>query len=191
MYPAASGKLTLRYGLLSIYTCAALIGFPRLYLAVLMATASFALTCIKQLIMPLGMKRTVLQAVAQAKLDDARLLLQNGRFSNAYYLAGYAIEIGLKACIAKQISADTIPDKNFVNAIFQHGLKGLVSVAGLSTALKEKETNDPIFATNWGLVAGWTPEVRYDTVDNYTAQLMLQAVADDQSGVFAWIKANW
>jgi hypothetical protein len=38
--------------------------------------------------MGLGYKRTDLRAMAQAKLDDAILLLQHGRFSNAYYLAG-------------------------------------------------------------------------------------------------------
>ena len=141
--------------------------------------------------MAIGMKRTVLQAIAQAKLDDALLLLGHGRFSNAYYLAGFAVEIGLKACIAKQIAADTIPDKSFVNAIFQQSLKALVGVAGLSAALKEKETADPAFGGNWGVVAAWNPEVRYDTVDNYTAQLLIQAITDGKSGVFPWIKANW
>src|SRR5258708_26287810 len=85
--------------------------------------------------MPLGMRRAVLQAIAQAKLDDALLLFQHRRFSNAYYLAGYAVEIGLKACIAKQISAETIPDKAFINDIFKHGLRELIGVAGLSAEL--------------------------------------------------------
>jgi AbiV family abortive infection protein len=141
--------------------------------------------------MGLGMKRATLQAIAQAKLDDAQLLLQHRRYSNAYYLAGFAAEIGLKACIAKQISADTIPDKDFVKAIFQHGLKNLVNLAGLSAALREKEATDAKFAANWGLVAAWTPEVRYETVDNYTAQLTLQALLEDPSGVFPWIKTHW
>lgn len=137
------------------------------------------------------MKRAVLQAIAQAKLDDAILLLNNARFSNAYYLAGFAIEIGIKACIAKQITADTIPDKNFINAIYRHNLKDLIGVAGLSAELRQQETNDAAFATHWGLVAGWSPEVRYATVDNYTAQLMLQAATHNQSGIFPWIKTHW
>jgi hypothetical protein len=64
--------------------------------------------------MPYGLKRTDLQALARAKFNDAELLFQHGRFSNAYYLAGYTIEIGLKACIAAQVSAETIPDKAFL-----------------------------------------------------------------------------
>ena len=141
--------------------------------------------------MPLGMRRSVLQAIAQAKLDDAVFLLQNARYSNAYYLAGYAAEIGLKACIAKQITSETIPDRNFVNDIYKHGLKNLIGVAGLSAALKEKETTDEAFATNWGIVAAWIPETRYDSVDNYSAQLMIQALCEKKSGVFEWIKTLW
>ena len=56
--------------------------------------------------MAYGLKRTDMQSIVQAKVDDAHLLFQNGRFSNSYYLAGYAIEIALKACIAAQISAE-------------------------------------------------------------------------------------
>jgi HEPN domain-containing protein len=82
--------------------------------------------------MGLGYKRTDLRAMAQAKLDDAVLLLQNGRFSNAYYLAGYAVELALKACIAAQFVADVIPDKSLVNAIYRHTLKDLVGTAGLT-----------------------------------------------------------
>ena len=141
--------------------------------------------------MPLGMRRADLQAIAQAKLDDALLLLRNGRFSNAYYLAGYAVEIGLKACIAKQINAETIPDKAFINDIFKHGVRELIGVAGLSGELSEKLANDNSFAANWAIVAGWNPGVRYDSVDRYSAEFMIQAVADNSSGVFEWIKARW
>ena len=38
--------------------------------------------------------------MADAKLHDAQIPLQAGRHSNACYLAAYAVEIGLKACIA-------------------------------------------------------------------------------------------
>jgi HEPN domain-containing protein len=141
--------------------------------------------------MAAGMKRIDLQRIAQAKLDDAALLLSHGRFANAYYLAGYAVEIGLKACIAKQISRETIPDKAFVNAIYTHGLKALVGVAGLSTELRREEGQSSKFAANWGLVANWTPEIRYDDVDRYTAQITIDAISDGKDGVLRWIKVYW
>lgn len=47
------------------------------------------------------MNRTQLQILAEERARDAEALLNAGRWSGAFYLAGYAIECGLKACIAK------------------------------------------------------------------------------------------
>jgi len=126
--------------------------------------------------MGLGIKRTDLQALAQAKLDDAMLLLQHGRYSNAYYLAGYSVELALKACIAAQFAAEVIPDKSFVNSVYQHNLKALVGLAGLSSQLKGKEDADPLFAANFALAAQWQPDVRYETRDSLSAQAMVVAI---------------
>lgn len=141
--------------------------------------------------MGLGHKRTDLRANAEAKLASASLLLHHGHFSSAYYLAGYAIEIGLKACIARQFVAETIPEMKFVTAVFQHDLKALVALAGLSEEIKIRQDSDPVFGVNWGVVREWKPQVRYEMVDSLTAQQMLQAVSNETSGVFEWIKAYW
>jgi HEPN domain-containing protein len=141
--------------------------------------------------MPYGMKRVDLQKIAQAKLDDATLLLQHGRHSNAYYLAGYAVEIGLKACIAAQVSAETIPDKSFINRILKHEFPVLLGLAGLARPLQERQDKDPLFAANWAIVSEWVPDTRYEVKDAMTAQLMLTAISDEQAGVLQWIKAYW
>lgn len=136
-------------------------------------------------------RRTDLQAIAQAKLDDAVLLSEHRRFSNAYYLSGYAVEIGLKACIARQITTDVIPDRGFINDTYRHELKKLIGIAGLTRELQDREGQDPAFAANWALVAQWNPEVRYESVDSYSAQLLLQAITDNTVGVFPWIRQYW
>jgi len=138
-----------------------------------------------------GYRRTDLQANAQAKLDDAVVLLKHGRFSNAYYLAGYAVEIALKACIAKQVSAETIPDREFITNIFNHKLMVLIGLAGLKVPLTERQKADDLFAANWGIVAEWSPEARYDAWDPTSAQTLLNAIADPKAGVFQWIKTHW
>jgi len=48
-----------------------------------------------------------IQAVAYAKFQDAEYLLANERFDSAYYLAGYAVELLLKARVCKTLG---IPD---------------------------------------------------------------------------------
>ncbi len=45
------------------------------------------------------MNRLEFQAMAEERIVDASLLLVGGQWSAAYYLAGYAVECGLKACI--------------------------------------------------------------------------------------------
>jgi hypothetical protein len=138
-----------------------------------------------------SLRRSDLQALAQAKLDDAVLLLSHRRFSNAYYLCGYAIELGLKACIARNIRAECIPDKDFIKGIHTHNYPALIGLAGLSRELKERQDESPDFSANWGVVAGWGPGSRYEAIDVYTSQLMLAASADEHSGVFPWIQRYW
>ncbi|RAI45298.1 hypothetical protein CH341_04705 [Rhodoplanes roseus] len=141
--------------------------------------------------MAFGMRRSDLQAMAQAKLDDATILLAHGRFSNAYYLAGYAVELGLKACIAAQVNAETIPDKEFIKKIYSHVFPELIGLAGLAAEFKRRKDENPAFAANWAIVSEWSPDVRYEQRDPMSAQLMLQAIIEPERGVLPWIKTFW
>jgi HEPN domain-containing protein len=47
--------------------------------------------------------RAELRQLASDRIEDARILLAGGRWSAAYYLLGYAVETGLKACILKLV----------------------------------------------------------------------------------------
>ena len=141
--------------------------------------------------MPYGLKRADLRAIAQSKIDDASVLFEGQRFSNAYYLAGYAVEIGLKACIAAQVSAETIPDKAFLKGVLNHQFPALIGLAGLAGPLKELQDKDAVFASNWAIVNDWSPDCRYETRDSMSAQVMIQAVLHPNSGVLQWIKAHW
>ena len=137
------------------------------------------------------MKRTDLQAYAQAKVDDALLLLHHNRWSNAYYLAGYGVELALKACIARQVSADTIPDKAILKDVLSHEYPRLVGLAGLKGDLKDEQDANPNFAANWGIVSEWSPDARYRSWPAMEAQLLLQSIVDPNNGVLPWIKRFW
>jgi len=132
-----------------------------------------------------------LQAIALSKNADAILLLQHGRFSNAYYLAGYAVEIGLKACIALQFRAEHIPDRRLVNIIHTHQLHDLIFYAGLKEVLNQRKEEEQEFWSNWTQVSNWHPDSRYRTVDALTAQAMVHAVSNPRTGILEWIKAYW
>jgi len=132
-----------------------------------------------------------LEALAQEKLDDATALIADSRWSNGYYIAGYAVELALKACIAKVFKADTIPDKDLVNATYSHNFRSLAGTAGLSAELRDREQADANFAANWGVVNSWSPNARYAQTTQQQAEELLRAISDQDDGVFAWIKAFW
>jgi hypothetical protein len=139
----------------------------------------------------LGHHRTDLQRLAETKLADAVLLAQARRWSNAYYLAGYTVEIGLKACIARRIRADTLPDPTLVRNVYVHDLAKLVGLAGLSGDLRQQQSADVKFAANWATVAEWDEASRYESTDSFTCQALLDAIAQPQSGVLEWLKRHW
>jgi HEPN domain-containing protein len=137
------------------------------------------------------MTREALQRNAQLKLDDSKILFQNGSYSNAYYFAGYVIEIGLKACIARHFLANVIPDKKLVNDAYSHDFDKLLGVAGLRGDLKKSINENVAFEANWGIVSQWNPDSRYEQTDRSTAQYFLHAIEDQTNGVFKWIIRHW
>lgn len=132
-----------------------------------------------------------LEALAQTRLDDAVLLLQSGRPSSAYYLAGYAVELALKACIAKAFQPNVIPDKAFVNEVYVHRLDKLLGTAGLLPAFSADSNADPQLATAWGIATQWTESSRYSLWDSVSAGDLINAIGDSQHGVFQWVKKHW
>jgi hypothetical protein len=137
------------------------------------------------------MTKSDLEALAQARLDDAKLLLSMNRNSSAYYLSGYAVECALKACIAKSFQPNAIPSKSFVNAIYTHKLADLVGIAGLSANLDQDCKSNAVFAAAWGVASKWNEESRYKLWDAISAASMINSVADNNNGVFQWVKKYW
>ena len=134
--------------------------------------------------------RLTLQRPAIAKVEDARLLFENRRYSNSYYLYGYGIELGLKACISRQIVADTIPDRTLLTRFLTHKLSELIGLAGLSQRLEERR-RDRNFDIRWAVVVEWSEEARYDMIDSALAIAMRDAVENADHGVMQWLKQYW
>jgi hypothetical protein len=132
-----------------------------------------------------------LEALAETRLQDAILLLQAGRSSSAYYLSGYAVELALKACVAKAFQPNAIPDKAFVNEIYTHSLERLLGTAGLLPPFSTDSKADPQLAAAWGIASKWTESSRYSLWDSISAGSLIQAIGDGQHGVFQWVKKHW
>ncbi len=146
---------------------------------------------VQAVLMGSPISRYDLQSLASTKLSDSQLLFENGRNSNAYYLAGYSIELGLKACIARIMLPDVIPDKQLINSIYVHDLNKLLGVAGLRAELENEAKRNPRLQENWDIVAQWTEESRYQQTEKALAHYLLSAVVEENHGIFPWIKKHW
>ncbi len=136
--------------------------------------------------------RDDLQALTRARLKDARALLRAKRYDAAYYVAGYAIECALKACIAKATKEFDFPEKDVVLKSYTHDLRSLLRVANLWDELERDGTRDEAFAAHWGLIEAWNELSRYKQNRTRTqAKGLYFAIAGRQHGVLKWLKRYW
>jgi HEPN domain-containing protein len=82
------------------------------------------------------MDRKDLRSLSRVRFSEARALPKAGLPDGAYYLAGYAVECALKACIARETQRYEFPEKKRVDASYTHNLKELVRVAELRDELQ-------------------------------------------------------
>jgi hypothetical protein len=131
------------------------------------------------------------QELAEARLVEAKALLDLGKWDGAYYLAGYAVELA-KACIFKMLmGTDAFPDKEFSKNCYTHAVKRLVGLARLDGPRKTATDADPDLLTNWALARDWSEEKRYHRIDKTEAEALYTAIADGAHGVLPWIKTRW
>lgn len=136
-------------------------------------------------------KRSELKALALVRLKEAQVLLSKKKPDGAYYLCGYVIECGLKACIAKKTRRYDFPDKDFINKSWSHKLMQLVELAGLAEEhdIKFKAGGD--FTSFWKIVGAWSEDARYEKKTLTDARDMYNAISDPQNGVLQWISQHW
>jgi HEPN domain-containing protein len=130
-------------------------------------------------------------ALAEVRLKEAKALLNKKLYDGAYYLTGYAIECGLKSCIAKRTRRYDFPDRRIVNDSYTHDLTQLIKVSGLQAALETKSKGDPAFEVNWAIVRDWNEGSRYERHDSASAKNLYAAVVDNKHGVLKWLKHHW
>ena len=103
--------------------------------------------------------RESLHDIAEEKLNDARILLDNSSWNGAVYLSGYAIVRALKARICTTLGWNDFPHTTSEFSNFRsfktHNLDVLLTLSGMEQHIRDTHI------TEWSTVATWDPEVRY------------------------------
>jgi hypothetical protein len=112
--------------------------------------------------------RSGIEKLAKQKLAAAQCLLESGHYDDAYYLAGYSIELYLKAVICKTLRVDNfysfekLDKKEIAKAYKSHNYNDLFVLSGIQTEFEAAITEEPDFKDNWDFVNVWNEGTRYE-----------------------------
>ena len=133
-----------------------------------------------------------LKDLAQLRLLEAETLFAADLYDGCAYLAGYVVELALKARICKLLDIVDYPDSGKLAKVYAvHDLDQLLLLAGLRKVL---DPTNKILFDNWSTAVPWRPERRYEAAGQVTrqdAEDILNAIRDGSHGVLTWIKTHW
>jgi HEPN domain-containing protein len=137
--------------------------------------------------------RAELQQLATVRLREAKALLAAKEWAGAYYLAGHAVEIGLKSCILAYVERTGIifEDRRYAEKCWTHDLGDLLSLARLDEALGRAIAANPTLEENWTVVKDWDESSRYRRTPHQEAKKLYRAIADKKDGIMSWIMNHW
>jgi hypothetical protein len=132
------------------------------------------------------------------RLKESKALFRNRFYDGACYLAGYSLELALKAVICRKSDMPDFFDqiKGESSRAFKiHNLEELIILAGLRPKFEHHANSNIDFKNNWSHIRttiNWSEQLRYQVGKNQTdAQLMLTAISNNQNGLLPWIKKHW
>jgi len=136
-----------------------------------------------------------LRKLARSRLDEAKVLAAAGHYDGAIYLAGYVVELALKARICRILDMNEYPDTgDFGKAFKTHKYDDLLRLAGLQAKFDAAKAANPDLLTNWSLVTNWSEQLRYQpagTSPATGAQEVIAALEDSSNGILQWIARRW
>ena len=138
------------------------------------------------------MNRSDFQQLSEVYVHEAKSLLDAGHFGGAFYLAGYAVECALKACVCKHINQHEFPiSRTFSNECYSHDFATLLRVCDLTLTLNAAVKANPKLKDRWDIVRDWNEQSRYNRRPEGAARDLYEAITDPSDGVLEWIKAYW
>ncbi len=92
--------------------------------------------------------RAELKELARTRLKEAKTLYDSGLYDGASYLAGYVIELALKARICKILDLNVYPETGEIARSFKtHKLDDFIRLAGLQRKFDRAKASNPSLLT--------------------------------------------
>jgi len=149
-----------------------------------------------------------IKQLAYERLSEAEILCNAGKYDGAFYLAGYSVELMLKAKICEHFGIDNLFDERASNihgvatvrnAVKKHDIRLLFIYSGLITKFRKAKVVDQILMETYGyLIANpgdeslWNEQVRYQPIGSQNKQNVQELIKllNDDKGLLKWIEQN-
>ena len=136
---------------------------------------------------------TIIRQIAQQRIEEAECLFANGHFDGAYYLAGYALELTLKAKICDCLRVPNFYKQHITGELSKafktHKIDNLLLFTGLHETLNTEKQTNPVLLTTWSVVTCWNENSRYNninTCDNSKSEDFISAI----KYIITWINTH-
>lgn len=147
-----------------------------------------------------------IKQLAYERLSEAEILCNNEKYDGAFYLAGYSIELMLKAKVCEHFDIDNLFDETCQiygigevrKALKTHDITVLLIFSGLFNKLENAKSTDKVlmqtyarlFATSGRCL--WNEQVRYQILGSQNAENVqaLITLLQHEAGVLQWIKKS-
>lgn len=147
------------------------------------------------MVFPQMATRNELKKLANTRLEEAKALYTQGLYDGACYLAGYVIELALKARICKILDVTNFIDSGEISRSFKtHNLDDLMKLSGLQKKFETAKNLNTSLLANWSILTQWNEGYRYKPVGSsrrVIAKDTIEALENAGDGVFTWIKKYW
>lgn len=146
-----------------------------------------------------------IKKLAWQRFDEAVILYKNNKSDGAFYLAGYSVELMLKAKICERLGIPNLFDEsdqntNQINGIGEirktlktHNLFTLLIFSGLKVKFDiDKAKNILLAKSNSLLFSNWNENVRYKPCGHMKPEDVntLLHLLSDKDGILKWIEQN-
>lgn len=136
--------------------------------------------------------------LADLRIEEAQILLNNDKVNGAFYLLGYSIELYLKYKICKLLNIDNLFNdqcslkKYFGKTFYSHDLNALMVFSGLKIKFDIAKSENVILSkTTSLLIDAWSEKSRYDIQPKSKREIQDAIdLLNHPNGLLLWIQNN-
>lgn len=145
-----------------------------------------------------------IKKLAYLRLEEAKILAEHKKYDGAYYLAGYSLELMLKAKVCDHLDIDDLFDEQCQmygisevrKALKTHDITVLLLFSGLKNKFESEKSRNRGFMTATASlfdVKGkclWSEQLRYHIGKSENQVRDFIETLDGEQGLIKWIEQN-